>query len=305
MKLSDPIFHDADKAREWLEAERWPNGPICPHCRNSDPKKIRPLEGKGNYRPGLFKCYAGGCRKQFSVTVDTVMERSHIPLNLWVMAMFLMANAKKSVSSRQMARMMGVPLKTAWFLSHRIREAMGDDDPSPLGGQNKVVESDESAFGGKAKNRAFAKVPPKKQIVMTLVERDGHSRSFHIANVTARTLRNRLVTAVSRKSYLMTDELASYEKVGREFSGHGTVNHSANEYVRLGGFMHINTAECRFSLMKRSVFGAHHSISEAHLFRYLREWDFRWNTRTMTDGDRTALIAKQAEGKRLMYERPR
>ena len=304
MKLSDPIFHDANKAREWLEAQRWPNGPVCPHCNNSDPLKIRPLEGKANYRPGLFKCYAASCRKQFSVSVGTVMERSHIPLNLWVMAMFLMANAKKSVSARQMARMMDVPVKTAWFLCHRIREAMGGDDQGPLGGHNKVVESDETVIGGKAKNRAFAKTPPKKHIVMTLVERDGRSRSFHIPNVTAKTLRHKLVTAVSRKSYLMTDELASYERTGREFSGHGTVNHSANEYVRLGGFMHINTAECRFSLMKRSVFGAHHSISEAHLFRYLREWDFRWNTRTMTDSDRTAMIAKLADGKRLLYQRP-
>jgi transposase-like protein len=192
MKLSDPIFHNADAARQWLKAQRWPNGPICPHCGNSDPLKIRVLEGKANYRPGLYKCYAPHCRKQFSVTVNTVMERSHIPINLWVMAMFLMSNAKKSVSSRQMARMMDIPVKTAWFLTHRIREAMGEDNPSPLGGQNKVVESDESAFGGKAKNRAY-KPEPKKYIVMTLVERDGRSRSFHIANATAKTFRDKLV----------------------------------------------------------------------------------------------------------------
>ena len=158
-------------------------------------------------------------------------------------------------------------------------------------------------FGGKAKNRAY-KPEPKKQIVMTLVERDGKSRSFHITNVTAKTLRETIVKVVDRKSHLMTDELGSYIKVGKEFAGHSTVNHSANEYARLGGFAHVNTAECRFSLMKRAVFGAHHSVSEQHLHRYLAEWDYKWNTRKMPDGDRTALIAQRAEGKRLMYQRP-
>jgi ISXO2-like transposase domain len=155
-----------------------------------------------------------------------------------------------------------------------------------------------------AKNRAYAKKPPKKAVVMTLVDRDGESRSFHVADVSAKTLRQKIVTTVSRKSYLMTDELASYEKVGREFSGHGTVNHGADEYVRMGGFMHINTAECRFSLMKRAVYGTHHSVSEAHLHRYLAEWDFKWNTRKMKDGERAAVALKGIEGKRLTYRIP-
>lgn len=316
MKLTDPIFQDADLAREWFEAQRWPTGQICPHCNNSDQTKIASLgiqqpklDSKGTHRrAGVFKCYAINdgkpCRKQFSVTVGTVMERTHYPLNLWALAMFLMAGAKKSVSARQMKRMMGAKsMKTIWFLCMRIREAMKDNDAGPLGGTNKVVESDESVFGGKSKNRAY-KPEPKKQLVMTLVERDGKSRSFHIANVTAKTLRETIVKVVSRKSHLMTDELGSYIKVGKEFAGHSTVNHSANEYARLGGFAHVNTAECRFSLMKRAVFGAHHSVSEAHLHRYLVEWDFKWNTRSTSDGERTAMIAQQAEGKRLMYQRP-
>src|SRR4030088_1045238 len=169
---------------------------------------------------------------------------------------------------------------------------MNTPKPSPIGGESKVVESDETVFGGKAKNRAHAKKEPKKHAVLTLVERDGKSRSFHIANVKAKTLREKIVTTVSRKSHLMTDELASYEKVGKEFANHGTVNHSGDEYVRLGGFVHVNTAECRFSLMKRAVFGTHHSIGEAHLHRYLAEWDFKWNTRKMTDGERAAIALK-------------
>jgi transposase-like protein len=176
--------------------------------------------------------------------------------------------------------------------------------PAPIGGENKVVEADETLFGGKKKNRAFAKKEPKKHTVLTLVERDGQSRSFHIANVKAKTLRETIVKVASRRSYLATDELASYEKLGKEFSGHGAVNHSADEYVRLGGFIHVNTAECRFSLMKRSVFGTHHSISEAHLPRYLAEWDFKWNTRNITDGERAALALKGAEGRRLTYHGP-
>ena len=216
-----------------------------------------------------------------------------------------MAASKKSVSALQLQRMLGLgSYRTGWFMCHRIREAMKPAKPEPIGGKNGVVESDESVIGGKMKNRAYATKEPKKHTVLALVDRDGHSYSFHIANVTAKTLRQTIVRIVDRDSYLMTDELASYTKLGREFSGHGTVNHSANEYVRLGGFMHVNTAECRFSLMKRAVFGAHHSVSEAHLHRYLVEWDFKFNTRKMTDGERAALALKGAEGKRLTYRQP-
>jgi transposase-like protein len=220
--------------------------------------------------------------------------------------MFLMASGKKGTSARQMARMMGLKsMKTIWFLTHRIREAMKPaKSTGPIGGQGRTVESDETVIGGKKKNRAYATKEPKKQTVLTLVDRDGMSRSFHVTNVKAKTLRDAIVRVVDRKSHLVTDKLTSYPPIGREFAGHTTVNHSANEYVRLGGFAHVNTAECRFSLMKRAVFGAHHSISEAHLHRYLCEWDFKWNSRSITDGERTALIARGAEGRRLMYQRP-
>jgi transposase-like protein len=180
-----------------------------------------------------------------------------------------MGASKKGMSALQLSRMLGITYKSAWFLCHRIREAMAPATPSPIGGENKVVESDETFIGGKAKNRAYAKKELKKHAAMTLVERAGSSRSFHVANVRAKTLREKIVTTVSRKSHLMTDELTSYDNIGKEFANHSSVNHSADEYVRLGGFAHVNTAECRFSLMKRAVFGTHHSISEAHLGRYL------------------------------------
>jgi transposase-like protein len=305
MKLTDPIFQDAETAREWLETQRWPDGPICPHCGNSDQDKITILKGKA-HRPGLYKC--NECRRQFTVMVGTVMERSHIPLNLWAMAMFIMASAKKGVSARQMARMMGVPLKTSWFLAHRIREAMKETSPGPLGGPDRAVEADETFFGGKAENRAY-KPPPKKQAVLALVERDGKTRSFHIANVTARMIKPLIYQTIDRASFLMTDELVTYLAVGKQFAGHGTVTHGKGEYTRSpegirAPFFHTNTVECFFSLCKRAVFGAHHSISEAHLHRYLVEWDFKFNNRRVSDGERTALIAQQAEGKRLMYQRP-
>ncbi len=296
--LQNPAFHDHDKAREALEAIRWPDGPFCPHCGNSDQEKI--AKGQGNaHRAGLYYC--AECNGQFTVTVGTVMERSKIPLSKWLLAMHLMGASKKGVSALQLQRMLGVTYKTAWFLCHRIREAMVPAQRGPIGGQNRVVEADETIIGGKAKNRAYAKKEPKKHTVLTMIDREGDSHSFHVANVKAKTLRETMVRVVDRRSHLMTDELLSYDAVGREFAGHTTVNHSADEYVRLGGFAHVNTAESRFSLMKRAVFGTHHSISEAHLARYLAEWDFKWNTRKITDGERAALIAKGIEGKRLTY----
>lgn len=156
-------------------------------------------------------------------------------------------------------------------------------------------------IGGKAKNRAYAKKPPKKQTVLALVERDGMSYSFHIANVKAATLRETIVRVASRQSHFVTDELMSYVGLGVEFAKHSTVNHSANEYVSRDGFAHVNTTECRFSIMKRAVYGTHHSVSEAHLGRYLVEWDFKLNHRKLTDGERAALVLKGAEGRRLTY----
>jgi transposase-like protein len=283
--MTNPAFTDETKAREFLEASRWPDGAYCPRCGQFD--TVNPLGGK-SMGPGWFFC--SDCKDKFTVRTGTVMERSHIPLHKWLMA------------ALQLQRMLGLgSYRSAWFMCHRLREALAPVKAGPIGGENKVVEADETFIGGKAKNRAYAKKPPKKAVVMTLVDRDGESRSFHVADVSAKTLREKIVTTVSRKSYLATDELATYEPIGREYSGHGTVNHGADEYVRMGGFLHINTAECRFSLMKRAVYGTHHSVSEAHLHRYLAEWDFKWNTRKMKDGERAAVALKGIEGKRLTY----
>ncbi len=297
--LTNPAFTDETKAREFLEASRWPDGPICPFCGQLD--TVKPVNGT-SMGPGWYYC--GDCQDKFTVRVGTLYERSHIPLHKWLFATHLVTSSKKGMSSLQISRMLGVTYKSAWFMVHRIREGMTPKKRDPIGGQNRVVESDETVIGGKAKNRAYAKKEPKKQTVLTLVDRDGESRSFHIANVKAKTLREAIVKTVDRKSHFVTDELTSYEKIGREFAGHTTVNHSANEYVRLGGFVHVNTAEARFSLMKRAVFGTHHSVSEAHLPRYLAEWDFKWNTRKMKDGERAAAALKGIEGKRLTYRIP-
>jgi transposase-like protein len=298
--LTNPIFNDETAAWKHFEGVRWPDGPICPHCGVIN--SADPIIGK-TARHGLYRCRE--CVKQFTATIGTIYEGSHIPMHKWLLAAHLMCASKKGMSAHQLWRMLGFgSYRTAWFMSHRIREAMTPKSIGPIGGQNRVVEADETLIGGKKKNRAFAKKEPKKHTVLTLVDREGDSHSFHVANVKAKTLRETIVKVASRKSYLATDALASYEKPGREFSGHGSVDHSSDEYVRLGGFIHVNTAECRFSLMKRAVFGTHHSISEAHLPRYLAEWDFKWNTRNITDGERAALALKGAEGRRLTYHGP-
>jgi len=303
LDLTNPIYTDENAAREHLEALHWPDGPVCPRCNG---KRVTKLEGKST-RPGVHKCK--DCRKPFTVTVGTVFERSKIPLTKWLLATQLLCSSKKGMSAHQLHRMLGVTYKTAWFMTHRIREAMVEthEPNSGLGGANKVVEADETFIGGKARNRAFAP-PPKKHAVVALVEREGKVRSKHVANVDARTLRNVLVTNIDRASYLMTDESPIYPKTGREFAGHGTVNHSADEYVRLGGFMHTNTAENYFSILKRGINGVYHHVSEAHLARYVAEFDFRYNNRAQLgvgDVERTAEAIKGARGKRLTYQQPR
>jgi transposase-like protein len=295
LDVRNPIFHDDDKAREHLETLLWPNGPVCPRC-GIDGDRITKLQGKST-RPGVYKCK--DCRKPFSVTVGTVMERSHIPLSKWVLAAQFMASSKKGMSALQLQRMIGTNYETAWFLFHRLREASVPVKPGPLGGQNKVVEADESYVGGKAKNKAFGP-PPKKMAVFSLVEHDGYVRSRHVADVTAKTLRKAIVSHVDRKSYLMTDEALVDERLGREFSGHGTVNHSADEYVR-GTFWHTNTVESFFALLKRAVYGSFHHVSEAHLHRYLAEADFKYNHRKATDADRGDELLRGTKGKRLLY----
>ena len=295
--LTNPIYSDANKAREHLEALHWPHGPVCPRCGTLD--RITKLAGKST-RPGVYKC--NECAKPFTVTVGTIFEDSKIPLNKWLLAFRLLNSAKKGFSAHELHRDLGITYKSAWFMAHRIREAMAGDD-APLGGPETVVEADETYVGGKARNRATRKPAPKKAVV-ALVERDGMARSFHVANVNAKTLRPLIVTNVDRSAHLMTDESPVYTRVGREFNGHSSVNHSVSEYVTTGGFKHSNTVENFFSIFKRGVIGTYHHMSEAHLARYCREFDFRYNTRKLTDSERTIEAIKGARGKRLMYRQP-
>jgi transposase-like protein len=297
LDLTNPIYSNADLAREHLEALHWPNGPVCPHC--GETTRVRRLEGKST-RAGVVMC--NPCRKPFTVTVGTIFEDSKIKLNKWLLAFRLMAGSKKGVSAHQLHRSLGITYKSAWFMAHRIREAMNIDN-GPLGGPNEVVEADETYVGGKARNRAFRK-PAAKKAVVALVTRDGHARSFHVANVNAKTLRPLIVVNVDRASHLMTDESPVYTGVGKEFAGHTSVIHSASEYVRKGGWAHSNTAENFFSIFKRGVIGTYHHMSEAHLGRYCAEFDFRYNTRKISDAERTDVAMLGARGKRLTYRQP-
>jgi len=258
--LSEAHFHSEEAAYAFVEARLWPDGPTCPHC-GATTEHVGRLKGKTT-RPGLCKCYA--CRKPFTVKVGTVMESSHVPLRVWLQAIYLMCSSKKGISTRQLQRTFQCGMKTAWFLGHRIREAMADlgisDDSSPLGGQNKVVETDETYIGGKARNRKDH-IPPKTA-VLALVEREGKVRSFHLhsEHVTAQMLKPIIVSHVNKASYLMTDEALVYPKIGAEFAGHGTVNHSAEEYVR-AYFWHTNTVENYFSIFKRGIYGCYFHVS--------------------------------------------
>lgn len=302
--LSKPMFHDADAAREHLEALLWPNGPVCPRC-NATGGRITKLMGKST-RPGVHKCK--DCRKPFTVTVGTVMERSHIPLHKWVLAAQLMASSKTAMSAHQLHRLLGTTYETAWFLCHRLREAAIEipSDTGPLGGEEMVVEADETYVGGKARNKAYGP-PPKKMAVFTLVEREGRARSTHVADVTAKTLRPVMVKNASRKSWLMTDEALVYERIGKEFKGHGTVNHSLKEYARRDGFFTTNSAESFFAVLKRAIYGSYFHVSEAHLHRYLAEFDFRYNHRSAlgcNDAERGTELLCRTKGKRLTYHQP-
>lgn len=292
--LTNPVFSDADKAREYLEELHWPQGAECAHCESMNVTKV----GGKTARPGLYNCNA--CRKQFTVTVGTIFEDSKIPLNKWLWAFAMLSSGKKGISTSQLSRNLGITYKSAWFMSHRIREAMKDEG-GPLGGPGKYVEADEAFVGGRAHNRAFRKPAPKKKVV-ALVERGGRARSFHVANIHANTVRSALVTNIDRASTLMTDEANIYRDVGREFGYHGHILHAGRQYVK--GIVHSNTAENFFSILKRGVIGTYHHWSEAHMHRYLVEFDFRYSTRNMTDAERTAEALKGARGKRLTYRQP-
>ena len=308
MDITAPRFTDENAAREHLESLMWPDGPFCPHCGSVNAKRLPPQARKvtaahpgGSVRHGVIQC--NDCGDQYTVTVGTVFERSKVPLNKWLLANHLLCASKKGISGHQIARMLGVTYKTAWFMMHRIREAMTPANPAPLGGgEQSVVEADETYVGGKARNRATRKPAPKKAVV-ALVERDGEVRSFHVANVNAKTLRPLIFTNVVRSAHLMTDESPVYTGLGRSFAGHSSVNHSASEYVTTGGFKHSNTVENFFSIFKRGAIGTYHHLSEAHLGRYTAEFDFRYNTRKLNDHERSDLALQGITGKRLTYRR--
>lgn len=311
--ITNEIYNNADKAREHLESIQWPDGPNCPHCGNCDGERITKLAGKST-RPGVYKCKE--CRKPFSVTVGTVFERSKVPLNKWVLASHLMAASKKGISAHQLHRMLGVTYKTAWFMAHRIREAMKEDVQSsgPIGGEGKTVEADETYIGKRdtpymspqRKGRPFIKSggAAQKRTVVSLVERGGKVRSFHVDHATKNSVREILVRNVPRETVLYTDESRLYTATGKEYAKHDTVNHSKKEYAR--GPVHTNTIEGFFSIFKRGMKGIYQHCGEAHLHRYLAEFDFRYNRRTalkVSDAERAEDILRGAVGKRLTYRR--
>ena len=311
--LQNPIFTDETKAREWLEARVWPQGPICPHCGTTG-DDITALNGKA-HRPGVYQC--NGCREQFTVTVKTVFERSKIPLSKWLAALFLLTASKKGVSAHQVHRSLQVSYKSAWFMMHRLREAMRSGGlMPPMGGGGKTVEADETYFGVIDKSEMEVQVKadkrtrkgirrPARRAVLALVERGGRARTFHIAQADQRTVHAIMKENIVRETRIHTDESNIYNIVPWHFQKHETIKHSDYEYVR--GDVTTNTVEGYFSIFKRGMKGIYQHCSEKHLHRYLAEYDFRYNTRTalgFNDLMRAELAAAGIKGKRLTYRRP-
>jgi transposase-like protein len=293
--LTAPRFASETAARKHLERVRWPDGPICPHCGSVD--NASRIKGK-SARPGLWFC--GDCRKQFTVTVGTLFERSKVPLHKWLLAVHLLASSKKGVSAHQIHRTLGVTYKTAWFMCHRIREAMADDYTSgPLGGSGKVVEADETYIG--RRKGVHGKGVESKYKIVTLVERGGRARSTHVKRVNAHTVKPILAKHAWSLSKLYTDESSIYTGPGYRFAEHQTVNHSKKEYGR--GEVHTNTIEGYFSIFKRGMIGTYQHCGERHLKRYLAEFDFRYSNRQIDDFARSDVMLAQIGGKRLTYRR--
>jgi transposase-like protein len=297
------MFHDEDAARGYFEAQRWPHGPSCPHCGSDN---VHRLEGQ-SHRAGLIQC--NDCLGAFTVTTKTVMASSHIPLTKWALAFHKMAASKKGISAKQMQRELALgSYRTAWFMCHRIREAMGlSKDVGPIGGKGKTVESDETFVGGKKKNVHRGKPEPKKHAVHALVERGGQMRAIHVPDVSAKTLRAAVAKHVAKGTTMNTDDAPAYYWMSSEFTKHGVVNHSRDEYVSKDGKTHIQSAEAFFAILKRGVMGSFHSVSEQHLQRYVDEFAFRWNERSalgVEDTERAAKMVKGAVGKRLKYRQP-
>lgn len=292
-----------DQARAYFEQRRWPHGPACVHCGSQNVYRV----GGKSHRPGLIECR--DCRKQFTVTVNTVMEDSHLPLSLWAKAFHFMTSSKKGMSALQLQRNLALgSYRTAWFLAHRIREAMKYE---PVAGLLKGdVQVDETYVGGKPR-KGHGQPRPKrgrgtnKEAVLVLVETKGKAHSHPIERLDASTLKAAMETCIDKSAAIVTDELPPYPKAAAGFEGgHFTVNHRSDEYVRAEDGRHTNTAECFFSLLKRGVYGTFHHVSKKHLHRYCAEFDFRWNGRTLLDSERRNAAVDGAEGKRLYYKKP-
>lgn len=302
MNLTDPIFTDKDAARDYLEAQRWPDGAVCPHCGGTD--KNTQLGGK-KHRAGLYQC--GDCRQQFTVTVGTVFERSKVPLNKWLLATHLMASSKKGISAHQLHRSIGVTYKTAWFMFHRIREAMRNDDTTPMGSAGGAVEADETFIG---KDPKWHRYPRKaghqhKMKVIALVDREtGRARAQVIDHLSKKDIKPIILANVAREARMMTDEASYYLWLEQIFAEHHSVVHSRGEYVR--GDAHTNTLEGFFSIFKRGMKGVYQHCGKQHLHRYAAEFEFRYNhcaALEIDDTQRANAIIKGAEGKRLTYRR--
>lgn len=288
-----------EQAREMVEQIRWPDGAICPHCESADAYKLTPRpDSKRPVRPGVYKCKS--CRKQFTVTVGTIFEGSRIPMNKWLVAIYLMCASKKGISAHQLHRQLKITYKSAWFMCHRIRYAMTQE---PLSGMlTGTVEADETYIGGKKRGGKRGRGSENKTPVATLVERGGRVRAKKVARVDGKTLKDNIRKNVDPTAHIMTDEFLSYRGIGKEFASHQTVLHGKGEYVR--GDVYTNSAESFFALLKRGVIGTFHHVSEQHLNRYLDEFSFRWDMRNSDDGDRAIKAVIGSKGKRLYYREP-
>jgi transposase-like protein len=295
--LSAAHFHQEQAAYDFVEARLWPMGPVCPHC-GAGKDRVGKLQGKTT-RFGLYKCYA--CRKPFTVKIGTIFESSHAPLRYWLQAIYLICASKKGISTRQLQRTLGVGMKTAWFMGMRIREAMGESFPEPMGGEGQIVEADETYLGRKPGRKKHVGTG-HKNVVLSLVTRGGSARSFHVDGASAKDVVPVLLRNVYRTTQMMTDEGGQYHRLADYFAGHDFVTHSRDEYVR--GNTHTNTIEGFFSIFKRGMRGVYQHCSEKHLQRYLNEFDFRYSNREklgVDDVERADRALLGVKGKRLTY----
>jgi transposase-like protein len=298
--LSRPEFHNEEAAYAYVEARVWANGRVCPHCGETE--RTGKLGGKST-RIGTYKCYA--CRKPFTVKIGTIFEASHVPMNLWLQAIYLMCASKKGISSNQLHRTLGVTLKTAWFMSHRIREAMRDDTLGGFGAGGGVVEADETFIGkdpAKPKTKT-ARGWAHKMKVLSLVDREtGRAKSIVVDDLTKKTVVAILRENIAKEAVIHTDEAYHYRGIDAHFADHGFVRHSADEYVR--GDVHTNTIEGFFSIFKRGMKGVYQHCGKKHLHRYMAEFDFRYSNRAsldVSDVVRADIALIGATGKRLTY----